>query len=111
VKTLNLDELAAVERTITIKGETHNVTEMTVGNFLDTSKEADELEKIKDPAKQLESTIRLIRRSVPTLTEETLRSMSFEKLFTVVKFIQGEMDKEMHDAATEGAGQEGDGKK
>jgi hypothetical protein len=110
MKALNLDQLAKVERTLTIEGVEHSVMEMTVGNFIETSAESKRLLNIKDPAEQLKATVALIQRSVPSLNPDTLHRMSFDKLHMVVQFIQGSMDdeKEVGDAepGTEAEGEE-----
>lgn len=96
MKTLNIDALAKTTRTLTFGGETYPVLEMTVENFIETSKEAAALEK-KDGVTfldQLQMTMNIVRRSVPTLPVEKLQGLSIEQLVTVSKFLRGELDKE-----------------
>lgn len=94
MKTLNLDSIAAVTRTLTLGGQTYDVKEMTVENFIETTKEAQKLEEKGSVtfADQIEATIGMIVRSVPGCPVEKLRGLSIEQLITVSKFLRGELD-------------------
>lgn len=96
MKFLNLDELAKTNRTITLAGEQHEVVEMTVENFIETTKAAEKLEKA-DPTfgDQMEASIDMIVRSVPTLDAPTLRKLSLEQLTMVLKFLRGDLDEKI----------------
>lgn len=103
MKILNLDELAKTTRTITLGGKEHEVIEMTVGNFIETSKAAELLESDKASLPvQMEESIKMVIRSVPSLTDEQLRKLSLEKLATILKFLRGELDPVTTSNATEG---------
>lgn len=93
MKFLNLDELAKTNRTITLAGNEHAVVEMTVENFIETTKAAEALSK-GDPtfAEQMEASIEMIVRSVPTLDTATLRKLSLEQLTKVLQFLRGDLD-------------------
>ena len=94
MKTLNLDSLATVARTLTIGGATYEVQEMTVENFIETTREAELLEKKEDASipEQMEATIKMIHRSIPTCPESVLRKMTLEQLALVSRFLRGELD-------------------
>lgn len=95
MKILNLDSLAKTIRTFTLGGEEYPVEEMTVENFIETTKQANEIQKMGEDATfsdQLEATVKMIQRSVPTCPTEKLRRLSIEQLVTVSKFLRGELD-------------------
>lgn len=96
MKTLNLDSLAKTERTLTLGGETYPVIEMTVENFIQTTRQAQKLEEEGKTtfADQIEATVEMISRSVPKCPVEKLRALSIDQLITVSKFLRGEFDGE-----------------
>ena len=97
MKILNLDALAAPKRTLTLGGVTYDVEEMTVENFIETTRIAEELETKGDKltfADQIGATIGMIKRSVPDITEQQLRKLNLEQLTMVSKFLRGELDSE-----------------
>lgn len=93
MKTLNLDALAKSNRTLTLNGKTHDVLEMTVENFIETTKAADELGEDASISVQMEATIKMISRSVPTVESTELRKLTLEQLTTIVKYVRGDFDK------------------
>lgn len=106
MKVLNLDALAKVERTVTIGGVKYDVEEMTVENFIETTKAAERLSVPGiTPAEQVEETVKMIQRSLPKCPEEKLRKLNLEQLAVVSKFLRNELDEEI------GTGEEGDEKK
>lgn len=92
MKVLNIDALVPdVTRTIKIKGVTHNVVEMTVENFIESTLHAERLEKDSaSVVEQIEATAAAILRSVPTLDMETLRLIPLKQLGVIFQFIRGE---------------------
>lgn len=97
MKTLNIDALAKVSRTITVGGETYDVQDMTVENFIETTRAADELEAKGSKATfldQIKMTIATIQRSVPTCPAEKLNGLSIEQLVAISKFLRGELEGE-----------------
>lgn len=93
---LNLDELSKQTRTITIKGQSHEVIDMTVEDFIETTKAIEEMEKKEkvSDVDEVVSAIGIISRRVPTLSVDELNKLSMEKLSLIMKFIQGQMDEE-----------------
>ena len=96
MKILNIDALAKATRSITLGGVTHEIKEMTVENFIETTKQAEALEKEGGAtfSDQIEATISMIKRSIPTIEEAQLRALSIEQLVMVSKFLRGELDGE-----------------
>lgn len=103
MKVLNLDKLAvAQKRQLVIAGVKYAIEEMTVSNFIETTKAAERLANasILD---QVEATIDLVLRSVPTVSREVLGVMPLETLQTVVAFVRGD-DVEGTEVQGEGEG-------
>lgn len=88
-KILNIDSFAKDERSIKLGGVDYPIVEMTVGNFIETTLEAEKLGEasISD---QVEGSIKMILRSVPTLTDQVLRGIKLEHLQTIIAFIRGD---------------------
>lgn len=105
MKTLNLDALTKTTRTLTLGGNIYPVVEMTVENFIETTKHADKLAAGGDPSfsDQIEATIAMIKRSVPSCPSESLRGLTIEQLVMVSKYLRGELDgEEVDEAPAEG---------
>lgn len=111
LKMLNIDELAKVERTLILGDVEYDVIEMSVGNFIDTTDMEKRLEEQNDPSEQIKETVAFIRRFIPTLPVETLRSVSFEKLGMIVGFVRGALDKADEDETQVETSAEGEGEK
>lgn len=96
MKILNIDQFASVKRQIVFKGVTHDVHEVSVQQFIDNLKAAEDLDKAgAEPdslSKQLERSIAAIHDVIPTLSVEELRKLPIEAVATLLKFIRGEMD-------------------
>lgn len=92
-KILNLDELSLAEgRQIKLLGETHDVKEMDVDDFVETSKAAAKLEdkEVKlSIEQQMDITVDLIHRLVPTLDKSKLRKIDLHKLAAISLFVRG----------------------
>lgn len=90
-KILNLDSFVTNERSVKLNGVDYPVLEMSVESFIETTRQAQKM--IKEEAgilEQVEATVDMIRRSVPTLPEEIIRRMPLEHMQTVVGFIRGD---------------------
>ena len=107
MKVLNLDKFASSEkRQLVIAGTSYPVEEMTVENFIETTRAAEALAGETSIAKQIEATCDMIFRSVPTIDKTVLGKLSLEQLQTIVSFVRGD-DIE----GVESSVQEGDEKK
>lgn len=102
MKTLNLDALAKTNRTLTLGGVDYEVVEMTVENFIETTKAAQKLGDSAGVVEQMEAAIDMILRSIPSMDKGVLGKLSLEQLTTIVKFVRGELD-EKEAPAAEGA--------
>ncbi len=88
-KILNIDSFAKDERSVKLGGVEYPIVEMTVENFIETSKQAAALEEAT-LVEQIEATIVMIMRSIPTVPEATLRAIKLEHLQTIIAFIRGD---------------------
>lgn len=96
MKTLNLDALSTVKRTITIGGQSYDVVEMTVENFIETSKAADRMSNRETSMQeQVEAAIAMIQRSIPGCPTQVLHTMTLDQLGLIGRFIRGEMDEKV----------------
>jgi hypothetical protein len=92
MKILNLDKIAPQPtRSMVIGGVKHPILPMTVENFVLTTATVQELSTTNATyVDQVNSTIEMILRSVPTLTHELLNSRALEELNTIATFVRGE---------------------
>lgn len=91
MKVLNLDKLTKKEgREIVLFGKTHAVDGMTVANFIETTRAAEALAGEESLVKQVEATVEMIVRSVPTLDRKDLSKLALEQLQAIVAFVRGD---------------------
>ena len=91
MKVLNLDKLTKSEgRELVIFGTAYPVTSMTVANFIETTKAAEALAGETSLVKQVEATIDMIARSVPSIDKAELAKLELNQLQAIVKFIRGD---------------------
>lgn len=91
MKVLNLDKLTTKEeRKLVLGGVSHPVQAMTVSNFIETTKAAERIAAEDSLAVQIEATVEMIIRSVPTVSEATLKALSLVDLQTIVAFVRGD---------------------
>lgn len=100
-KILNLDGFAAKAeaRKLIIGGKEYAVEDMTVENFIETTKAADRLTGETSVAVQVEATMDMIQRSVPTVERELLQRLTLEQLQAITAFVRGENVDEAQDEA------------
>lgn len=100
MKILNIDKLAPKEdRQLVIFGTSYEVKGLDVGGFLATTLAAEELANEKSLVKQIEATIDMIIRAVPTVERDVLRQLTLEQLQGVVSFVRGDDVAEAESAA------------
>jgi hypothetical protein len=94
MKVLNLDMLdtGIEKRNLRLNGNDYAVEEMTVANFIETTRVAEKIADEPSLVLQIEATVEMILRSVPTLTKEALIGLSLVQLQTIVAFIRGDED-------------------
>lgn len=91
MKVLNLDKLTKKEgRELVIFGKTYPVDGMTVANFIETTRVAEMLAGETSLVKQVEATIDMISRSVPSVDKAELAKLELEQLQAIVAFIRGD---------------------
>jgi hypothetical protein len=104
-KILNLDNLGAKEeRQLVLGGKEYRIKEMSVEDFIESSKTAEKLENEKSVVVQMEAAIKLIKRAVPDIKEAELRALSMEQLAAVSRFVRGEDPEKI---VTAGEGEQG----
>lgn len=91
MKVLNLDKFVGSEkRQLVIAGKTFPVDEMSVDNFIQTTKAAEALKDETDVSVQIEATIEMILRTVPTMVFADLAGLSLVQLQAIVAFVRGD---------------------
>lgn len=111
MKVLNLDKLAKKEgRELVIFGNTYPVDGMTVANFIETTRAAEQLAGETSLVKQVEATIDMISRSVPSVEKAELAKLELVQLQAIVKFIRGD-DVEGVESSEAAAGEGSEGAK
>lgn len=91
MKVLNIDKLGSKEqRKLVLGGVEYIVSEMTVANFIETTKAAEKIAEEGSLAVQIEETVEMILRSVKKLEKKTLNGLSLEQLQTIVAFVRGD---------------------
>jgi hypothetical protein len=92
-KILNLDSLAAPKRTVTLNNQDYQVKDMTVQDFIEITKRAEELESKKAGfLENFEATIETVSAALPGCPKEVLRGLTIEQMGALTKFIRGEFD-------------------
>lgn len=90
-KLLNLNQLNPKEgREVQIGDKTYKVKEMSVEDFIETTKVAEAMEGEASYAKQLAETVKLIQRSIPDIDPGVLMGLQLEQLQALTAFIRGE---------------------
>lgn len=90
-KLLNLNQLASKEvREVQIGDKTYPIKEMSVEDFIETTKVAEEMNTETSYAKQLEATVKLIKRAIPEIESSALMGLSLDQLRALTAFIRGE---------------------
>lgn len=117
-KILNIDDFVTPERVLRFKGVDHEVKEVSVQNFIDSLKAAEELEnsgkKEQTPQRvsaQVELAVKNIMEAVPTFPEDELRKMKVPAMTAIMRFIRGDVDQEVMAGAAPAIDGTQDGKK
>lgn len=99
---LNLDDVVAPRRSITLNGTRHQVNPTTVEGFVKSVRALQALEKKAggaDAAAQIELAMDSIQHSVPSMTREVLGALTLEQLGKINLFLRGELDDQAHKTA------------
>ena len=102
MKILNLDDYAKITRTVTVNGVTYEIAEMSVADFIETTKDAESLEKSTRFSDQIELTVKVAARTIPSMPEEVIRSLRVDQLVVLSKFLRNELVEIKEGAAQEG---------
>lgn len=101
---LNIDGFAKTKREVVFAGVTYAVEELSVQQFIDNMKAAEEIEAsgVKSSVSEsFEKAIASISESIPTLPVDVIRSMKLPVMTAILQFLRGDLE------ATEGSGSEG----
>lgn len=91
MKTLNLDELAKVQATVTIGGKEHEIKELSVEAFIEASAEAKRMKDMNetDIAADIDATVKHLHRIIPSLPESEIRALNMAQLHMLLAFVNG----------------------
>lgn len=90
-KLLNLDQLSTKEtRQVQIGQQVYVIKEMSVEDFIETSRVAEQMETETSYAKQLQATVGLVQRAIPDIDTRLLMGLSLDQLRGLTAFIRGE---------------------
>lgn len=104
-KLLNLNQLSAKEtREVQIGDTVFKIKEMSVEDFIETTRVAEAMEKETSYAVQLKATVELIQRAIPEIEPKLLMGLSLDQLRGLTAFIRGEDPAKIVEA-NEGGGQ------
>ena len=110
-KLLNLNQLNAKEQREVQIGETvYKIKDMSVEDFIETTRVAEQMETEASYAKQISATVELIKRSIPDIDASVLMSLSLEQLRALTAFVRGADPAEIiaeEQAAAGGEGEQG----
>lgn len=118
MKVLNLDSLVKVDKSVKLKGVEHNVCEMSVDDFIVANQEAKRIAALKDApdsedksVQELNSSIKLLNRVLPSIAEAELRGLTFSQLNALMDFVNGILEEEAGQAPVALEGEGADAKK
>lgn len=92
-KFLNLDEIAAPQKTVKIAGVEYQVIDMTVENFIETTRISQSGKDVTADV-QFEQAVKMLSRYIPEAPEGVLRKLTFQKIEVLMKFVTGELEAE-----------------
>lgn len=103
MKVLNLDRLVAEkpEKVLSYEGVEYKVKEMSVEDFLELTKVAEQLEGNTSITTAIGENIKLLARAIPEFPTEKLRALPMEHLATIARFVRGDDDLTQADGVEE----------
>lgn len=101
MKFLNIDNLAEPQRTLTLFGKAYKVVGINVKNFIEVTKEAQEMSQELSIPEQVSKMVDLVCRCIPDLSRETAEQMNLDQLGLVVQFVRGDLDDKAEDSVAE----------
>ena len=106
VAILNIDELVTVKRQLTLRGETYDIVEQSVGLMLDSInaiKQADKRRggKKMDEAESLERMLKTLQTLVPECPEHVLRGLTMVQMIAILNFCNQDPNRQAEEAQAE----------
>lgn len=95
MKILNIDDFAQIKREILLGGVAYAVEELSVQQFIDNMKAAEELEASganTSVSASFERAVTSVSQSIPTLPVDTIRALKLPVLTAVLKFLRGDLE-------------------
>lgn len=92
-KMLNLDDIAATKRSVTLRGKEYVVKDMTVEMFVEATaaaKKMDAENKEISVGDQMQATVETIQRHIPDLPADVLKELSIDQIVLLARFIRGD---------------------
>ena len=97
-KILNVDDLAPVEKKISIKGVEYDVVDRTVEQVIQAIKAEKELAKDGNEEERMNMFIRMISAAIPDLPEDTIRNLPVRSLMVIMDFVNSNEEVEAEEA-------------
>lgn len=109
-KLLDLDSISSnVDFALKLNGKEHKLVEPSVETFINNLKDVQSLALQADPAEELELSIKMIRRSFPTIPEKELRGLKLSQINAIADFARSSSGQVVEEVAAtpdaEGNGQ------
>lgn len=108
---LNIDALVSerVNPAIVINGKRHELKPASLQNFIDTMNEIEALGTEPSLLKEIEVTVKIVKRAFPTMTEEEVGNLPFDMLSQIANFARGAGEEIVTDNAEKAAEAEASG--
>jgi hypothetical protein len=93
INILDLDKFETADRFVSLRGEKYKVLSFDVKQFIQYCKDAKELEKKSKEAGEesmievTQESIDLVKKMIPTITDEVIGSLNLTQLGLIIKFI------------------------
>ncbi len=97
-KILNVDDLAPVEKKISIKGKEYDVVERTVEQVIQAIKAEKELAKDGNEEGRMNMFVSMIKAAIPDLPETTIKNLPVRSLMVIMDFVNTNEEVEAEEA-------------
>ncbi|TDW20403.1 hypothetical protein EV128_12533 [Rhizobium azibense] len=109
---LDLDAIESpVDFTIKLNGKEHKVVETNVSDFIATARAIESLSVGASVEKELEVSLSIIQRTLPTIPEEELRKLKLSQLHKIRDFVMTANGEKAEEVKPAGEGAEGNAPK
>lgn len=107
-KILDLDQLVPVTRAVTLKGERHEMKQLTVEDFLKNVKLFTQLSESQNVDEQFTLMVEVISKAFPSMKVEDVKSLTLPQLNALAKFVEeADKDEQVKEAAAQGGEKNG----